>query len=221
MMKTVELWFLRKIAVLLPVVPPRKWRCNTGGASAQSATPGKTPGGGVDPAHAQAALGHPGEAVGLLHRSLEMDPAQPGNWFNLGYLLQQAGADDDAVAAFAQALALDPKLDRAWYGQALSLIALGRVEEAVAALRRNTELQPLSPYGWYQLAHACAAEPARRGGIGDPSHRQVRAQGGATIGTRDGNSLWRQYALLSGRANNKSDRYNNTGIYRHGEVSCS
>lgn len=74
------------------------------------------------------------------------------DWFNLAFLLEQAGRLDDAEHAFRGAVALDPKLDRAWYGLGLVLIRLQRFEEAVKALKRNTELQPMSPYGWYQLA---------------------------------------------------------------------
>lgn len=75
-----------------------------------------------------------------------------GDWFNLAYLLEQAGRLDEAEAAFRRALALDARLDRAWYGLALVLIQNRRFDEAVEALKRNTELQPMSPYGWYQLA---------------------------------------------------------------------
>lgn len=75
-----------------------------------------------------------------------------GDWFNLGYLLEQAGHPAQAEPAFRRAVALDEKLDRAWYGLGLVLVRLGRHEEAVAALERNTKLQPMSPYGWYQLA---------------------------------------------------------------------
>lgn len=157
MMKSLEIWCLRRLAVLClwlgrDAMAAHHWRrilaLAGDGDRADSARIL------ASIAHVEAAQGQSVAAVALLHQSLALDPAQPGNWFNLGYLLQQGGADGDAVAAFGQALALDAKLDRAWYGQALSLIALGRVEEAVEALRRNTELQPLSPYGWYQLAHA-------------------------------------------------------------------
>jgi tetratricopeptide (TPR) repeat protein len=74
------------------------------------------------------------------------------DWFNLAFLLEDAGRYDEAEPAFREALALDPKLDRAWYGLGLVLIRQGRHDEAVAALERNTKLQPMSPYGWYQLA---------------------------------------------------------------------
>jgi len=74
------------------------------------------------------------------------------DWFNLAYLLEDAGRLAEAESAFRQALELDPKLDRAWYGLGLTLIRQRRFDEAVAALKRNTELQPMSPFGWYQLA---------------------------------------------------------------------
>ena len=88
------------------------------------------------------------------------------DWFNLAYLLDDAGRHAEAEPSFRQALALDAKLDRAWYGLALVLIRLERYDDAVEALKRNTELQPMSPFGWYQLArvHVDRDEPdeARR-----------------------------------------------------------
>jgi tetratricopeptide (TPR) repeat protein len=79
-------------------------------------------------------------------------PQQASGWFNLAYVLQQAGRHDEAGPAFERALALDPRLDRAWYGLALVRIHQQRWQEAADALERNTALQPLGPYGWYQLA---------------------------------------------------------------------
>lgn len=76
------------------------------------------------------------------------------DWFNLAFLLEDAGRYDEAEPSFRRAVELDPKLDRAWYGLGLTLIRQQRYDEAVVALKRNTELQPMSPYGWYQLARA-------------------------------------------------------------------
>lgn len=105
-------------------------------------------------AHLRASMGAREEALALLHQTLEMEPNQPGTWFNLGFMRQEDEVHEEAIAAFRRALAQDGKLDRAWYGLALSLIKTGQVEEGIEALKKNTELQPMSPYGWYQLAHA-------------------------------------------------------------------
>lgn len=104
-------------------------------------------------AHLRAQLGERDAALADAQSLTRFHPERSAaDWFNLGYLLDEAGRLDEAEPAFRRAVELDARLDRAWYGLALVLIRLGRHEDAVAALRRNTELQPMSPYGWYQLA---------------------------------------------------------------------
>lgn len=117
--------------------------------------------------HVLAHLGRSALAIADADSLVRAHPRRSAaDWFNLAFLLEQAGRLDDAEHAFRGAVALDPKLDRAWYGLGLVLIRLQRFEEAVKALKRNTELQPMSPYGWYQLArvHVDRHEPdeARR-----------------------------------------------------------
>ena len=103
--------------------------------------------------HVRAASGRRIEAIADLQTLLVAQPDRSAAyWFNLAFLLEDAGRFSEAEPAFRRALALDPKLDRAWYGLGLTLIRLQRPEDAVAALKQNTELQPMSPYGWYQLA---------------------------------------------------------------------
>lgn len=86
---------------------------------------------------------------------------QASDWFNLGFLLEQAQRHAEACEAFRQALTLNPELDRAWFGMGLCLHRLGRHDEAIQALTRNTELQPMSPHGWVELAriHEQRQEP--------------------------------------------------------------
>jgi len=97
-----------------------------------------------------------GDRPGAIDDAQKLVAAHPrrsaADWFNLGFLLDDAQRLEEAEDAFRRAVALDPKLDRAWYGLGLVLIRQRRLAEAVAALKRNTELQPMSPYGWYQLA---------------------------------------------------------------------
>ncbi|MGH8832253.1 MAG: tetratricopeptide repeat protein [Polaromonas sp.] len=106
-------------------------------------------------AHVQSQLNHVEEAIASLQQLTRIagsGPQEAAAWFNLGYVLRQAGRHDDAGPAFQRALALDPRMDRAWYGLALVLIQQRQFHEAVDALKKNTALQPLSPYGWYRLA---------------------------------------------------------------------
>lgn len=104
-------------------------------------------------AHVRSQLRRRSEAIEDARALVAAHPKRSAaDWFNLAFLLEDAGELVPAEQAFREALALDPKLDRAWYGLGLTLIRQQRFDDAVAALRRNTELQPMSPYGWYQLA---------------------------------------------------------------------
>jgi tetratricopeptide (TPR) repeat protein len=104
-------------------------------------------------AHLRAQMGRRDDAILDAQALVAGHPARSAaDWFNLAYLLEEAGRHDEAEPAFRHAVELDPKLDRAWYGLGLVLIRQQRFDEAVAALERNTKLQPMSPYGWYQLA---------------------------------------------------------------------
>lgn len=107
--------------------------------------------------HVQAQLHLTHEAIVSLRQLTCAWPLQASGWFNLGYVLQQAGRYEEAGPAFECALALDPRLDRAWYGLALVHIHQQRWREAAEALERNTALQPLGPYGWYRLAQVWLA----------------------------------------------------------------
>ncbi len=113
--------------------------------------------------HVEAQLQLTQEAIGSLRQLTTEWPQQAAGWFNLGYVLQQAGRHDEAGPAFERAVALDPRLDRAWYGLALVRIEQRRFGEAAQALQRNTTLQPLGPYGWYRLAQVWLAlgEPGK------------------------------------------------------------
>jgi tetratricopeptide (TPR) repeat protein len=103
--------------------------------------------------HVRAQAGRRDDAIADQQALIAAHPDRSaGDWFNLAFLLEEAGRLTDAEPAFRRAIAIDPELDRAWYGLGLVLIRLQRPEEALAALKQNTKLQPMSPYGWYQLA---------------------------------------------------------------------
>ena len=103
-------------------------------------------------AHLHGSQGRREQAIADAQKLVDAYPDRSAaDWFNLAFLLEQAGALDRAETAFRRAVEMDPKFDRAWYGLGLALIQLRRLDEAVVAFKRNTALQPMSPYGWYQL----------------------------------------------------------------------
>lgn len=98
-----------------------------------------------------------------LTRLAGLQAQQAAAWFNLGYVLQQAGRHEEARPAFEKAVGHHPGMDQAWYGLALALIHQRQFHEARQALKKNTALQPMSPYGWYRLAevHLALGEPEK------------------------------------------------------------
>jgi tetratricopeptide (TPR) repeat protein len=107
--------------------------------------------------HVEAQLHLTQEAIASLRQLTSAWPLRASGWFNLGYVLQQAGRHEEAGPAFERALALDPRLDQAWYGLALVHFHKQRWQQAAEALERNTALQPLAPHGWYRLAQVWLA----------------------------------------------------------------
>lgn len=104
-------------------------------------------------AHLHAQAGRRDPAIADAQALVAAHPSRSAaDWFNLAFLLEEAGRLAEAEPAFRRAVELNDKLDRAWYGLGLTLIRLGRFDEAVKALERTTKLQPMSPFGWYQLA---------------------------------------------------------------------
>jgi tetratricopeptide (TPR) repeat protein len=107
-------------------------------------------------AHLYAASNDLPQAIARLQALVQTAPGASA-WFNLGFVLQQAGLHGQAEAAFGQALACDERMDRAWYGLGLALAHRRQFEEAIKAFKRATTLQPMSPHAWYRLAEAWMA----------------------------------------------------------------
>ncbi len=112
-------------------------------------------------AHLLAQLQNPVAAAKDYEWLCSQPMARASDWFNRGFLLEQAGNINGAAECFRQAISLDGELDRAWYGLGLCLARQGKLDEAIQALTRNTQLQPMSPHGWVQLArvHEQRQEP--------------------------------------------------------------
>ena len=79
--------------------------------------------------------GRLGEAVNLLRRAAEADPAAPPLWLNLAAALRLSGDPAGEIAALDRALILDPALLPALLGKAAALERLGRIAESARAYR--------------------------------------------------------------------------------------
>jgi tetratricopeptide (TPR) repeat protein len=87
-------------------------------------------------------------AIGLLRRSLQIEPNDAANQFNLGLLLQERKLDEQALECFSRAAELSPDTAAAHHGRGLALKNLGRYDEAVASYDRALCLAPGHAEGW-------------------------------------------------------------------------
>lgn len=93
-------------------------------------------------ATAVAATGRLGEAAGLLHQALALDPRHGGAWSQLGAVLLLRGDLASACEALATAKQLLPEDTGARRHLALALMALGRTEEAVVEFGDLVRIAP-------------------------------------------------------------------------------
>ncbi len=91
---------------------------------------------------AEGDLGNPEESVRLLTKSLEINPNQPGVYFNRGNALLNLGRFEDAFASYAQATALYPNYAEAYCNQGTALQNLSRLPEALEAYDKALAIRP-------------------------------------------------------------------------------
>ncbi|MGC0317170.1 tetratricopeptide repeat protein [Kitasatospora acidiphila] len=93
-------------------------------------------------ATAVAATGRLGEAAGLLHQALTLDPQFGAAWAQLGAVLLLRGDVASAGEALANAKRLDPDDPGPRRHLALALLSLGRTDEAVVEFGELVRLAP-------------------------------------------------------------------------------
>lgn len=98
-------------------------------------------------------LGRHREALPVLRRVLELQPARAVAWNSMGEALGNTGQIDQAVEAFARAVRCRPDFAHAHYNLGLALRAAGRNKAALGALRKATELSPEAPEPLQSLGH--------------------------------------------------------------------
>ncbi|HEY3120622.1 MAG TPA: sulfatase-like hydrolase/transferase [Vicinamibacteria bacterium] len=95
------------------------------------------------------------DAIAIMRRVLERDPAIMDAHLTLGNWLMKARRADEAILAFKQALALKPNDDIAMANLTQAYRLRHRTEDALAALsvyRGALAAGPKNPQAWYQLA---------------------------------------------------------------------
>jgi tetratricopeptide (TPR) repeat protein len=84
--------------------------------------------------------GNPVAAAVLFQKVVEIDPALPLGWFNLGTALKDLGNLEDAIACYQQAIQLEPSYAQAHQGLGLAWMKGGRIVESQESFRKAIAL---------------------------------------------------------------------------------
>ena len=92
-------------------------------------------------------------AVGAFRKAVEIRPAFPEAWNELGYALRNQGRYDESVRAYDEALRLRPRFPEALEYLGEAYVKMGRLDEA---RRIHDRLKPLDPARAQELAEVIA-----------------------------------------------------------------
>lgn len=98
--------------------------------------------------------GHPGQAVALYQRALQVQPLLAPAWNGLGTAFRDLGRMAEAEAAFLRAVAVLPGHGPAWTNLGILLCGTGRAGEGAEACRKALDLEPDDPQVQRNLATA-------------------------------------------------------------------
>jgi Tfp pilus assembly protein PilF len=85
------------------------------------------------------------QAIPLLRKALQLDPARPETEFNLGVYLALSGRTNEAIAHYERALAARPNLAAAWNRLGAARRECGDLSGAIEAYRRSLAINPAQP----------------------------------------------------------------------------
>ncbi len=97
------------------------------------------------------AAGGAASAEACFRAALALAPDMAEAHANLGYLLDERGADGEALACYERAVALDPDMAQAHLNHGTLLARLKRLDEAEAAYTQAILLAPDAPAAWSNL----------------------------------------------------------------------
>ncbi len=101
--------------------------------------------------------GKAADALPLLRRAVELNPASPDYHHNLGVALAHRGDLDEAIACFRAALRLKPEGASALSNMGLALAQQGKLDEAVRTFQDCLKLQPGAVDVLHRLANVLRA----------------------------------------------------------------
>ena len=97
-------------------------------------------------------LNQPDQAEPVVRRLIALDPADPGSYFALVKIYEDAGKIEDAEEILRQAQAASPDKTEVWLASAQFYNRTGEFDRAMESFQRITQIEPTNPQHVYQMA---------------------------------------------------------------------
>jgi tetratricopeptide (TPR) repeat protein len=102
--------------------------------------------------YAKDKLDQPDEAEPVVKQLIAMEPNDPGSYFALVKIYEDAGKKEDAEEILKQAQAAAPDKTEVWSTSAQFYNRQGEFDRAMEAFSRITQIEPKNPQNFYQMA---------------------------------------------------------------------
>jgi tetratricopeptide (TPR) repeat protein len=102
--------------------------------------------------YAKDKLNQPDEAEPVVKQLIAMEPSDPGAYFALVKIYEEAGKVDDAEKILEQAQAASPDKTEVWSFSAQFYNRKGEFDKAMESFARITQIEPKNPQNYYQMA---------------------------------------------------------------------
>jgi tetratricopeptide (TPR) repeat protein len=142
------------------------------------------------------AMGKSQEPLDAMLKSVQADPNQAENWYNLGLLQSDLGDKKSAIDSFRKSIALDPEFADSRNALGDALAETGQVAEAEAQFRGALKIRPALPAAHAYLAFLLT----NRGDLGEAIWHFERAGDGALNQFNYGVTLARMNRIAEARA---------------------
>jgi tetratricopeptide (TPR) repeat protein len=127
--------------------------------------------------YAKDKLNQPDEAEPVVKQLIAMEPNDPGAYFALVRIYEDAGKVDDAEEILKQAQAASPDKVEVWSNSALFYNRQGEFEKAIESFQRITQIEPKNPQNYYQIAQFCEEKVRKDFTLKTPQQAQYLAKG--------------------------------------------
>jgi len=102
--------------------------------------------------YAKDKLNQPDEAEPVVKQLIAMEPNDPGSYFALMKIYEDAGKVEDAEKILEQAQAASPDKTEVWSTSAQFYNRKGEFDKAMQSFQRITQIEPKNPQNFYQMA---------------------------------------------------------------------